>query len=251
MGLSRAMSDEQKAYTRLQESWLANRERFLLIKIAGILPRWVKPDHMTLLGVGGAALCGAGFVLSTQSACFLWLSAIGLVLNWAGDSLDGNLARLRGTERPVYGFFVDHTCDIVSQALVFLGIAASPYARFETGCLLLMSYWLAAMFTFIRTISMQVFQISYFGVGPTEIRIALLVYVFSLLTVGRLPIGRFSLLDILAIGIFATVMISFVCMTILQARRLDGRDTSRKSNMPEPLALQPVMALALANKTSA
>jgi hypothetical protein len=36
------------------------------------------------------------------------LAAIGFALNWLAHSLDGTLARVRGRERPRYGFYVDH-----------------------------------------------------------------------------------------------------------------------------------------------
>jgi archaetidylinositol phosphate synthase len=213
--------EQQKTYVRVQQSWLAASERVILVAIANSLPRWVKPDHLTLLGLSGSLSCAIGFAASGLSPRWLWLVVVGLVVNWAGDSLDGNLARVRGIERPRYGFFVDHTSDIASQALIFMGMAVSPYVRFETGCLLLMSYWLAAMYTFIRTITAQVFQISYFG-----IRIGLLVYVFSLLTVGTLPIvtrmGVVSLMDLIAMIIFGVVMVSFAVMTIGEARRLSA-----------------------------
>jgi archaetidylinositol phosphate synthase len=230
LGSGRIIMEQQKSYTRVQQSWLAANERVVLVLIATSLPRWVKPDHLTILGVGGSLLCGLGFAASSFSPNLLWLVPIGLVVNWAGDSLDGSLARVRKTERPRYGFFVDHTSDIVSQVLIFMGLALSPYVRFETGCLLLMSYWLAAMFTFIRTIAVQVFQISYFGIGPTEIRIGLMAYVFSLLTIGPLPvatrIGALSLMDILAIVIFATVPISFTLMILSEARRISAMEAS-------------------------
>ncbi len=220
--------EQQKPYVRIQQSWLAPSERIILLNMAMSLPQWVKPDHMTMLGVGGGCLCGIGFAASGHSPLFLWLAVVGLVVNWAGDSLDGNLARVRGVERLKYGFFVDHVSDIVSQTLIFMGMAASPYLRFEMGCLLLMSYWLATMFTLIRTISAQVFQISYFGIGPTEIRIGLVVYAFSLLTVGPLPIttgmGAISLMDALAMVIFATVMVSFLVMGLHEAQQLAAQE---------------------------
>jgi len=31
-----------------------------------------------------------------------------LAVHWLGDSLDGTLARVRGAERPKYGFYLDH-----------------------------------------------------------------------------------------------------------------------------------------------
>jgi archaetidylinositol phosphate synthase len=253
-GNERVIMEQQKSYTRVQQSWLAANERVILVFIATSLPRWVKPDHLTIFGVGGSLLGGIGFAASWLSPRFLWLVPIGLVVNWAGDSLDGSLARVRKTERPRYGFFVDHTSDIVSQVCIFMGMALSPYVRFETGCLLLMSYWLAAMFTFIRTIAVQVFQISYYGIGPTEIRIGLMAYVFSVLTVGPLPvathIGVLSLMDILAILIFAVVLISFTVMILSEARRISAMEASPAVPPATQVAPPPGIALALHEETA-
>jgi archaetidylinositol phosphate synthase len=240
--------EQQKSYVRVQQSWLAAKERVVLVSIANSLPRWLKPDHLTVLGVIGSLLCCIGFAASALSPVWLWAVVIGLVVNWAGDSLDGSLARVRRTERPSYGFFVDHTSDIVSQALIFMGMAVSPYVRFETGCLLLMGYWMAAMFTFIRTISVQVFQISYFGIGPTEIRIGLVAYVLSLLTVGPLPVvtpfGVRSLMDILAMALFASVMVAFSVLTVLEARRLGALEGSPAVPQPAGVAIRSRIGLA-------
>jgi len=241
---------QQKAFERIQQSWLAEQERKVLIAMAGQMPAWVMPDHLTMVGLAGSLMCGAGFALSGVSEAWLWLTVIGLALNWFGDSLDGNLARLRHTERPQYGFFVDHTSDIVSQTLIFMGIALSPNVRFETGTLLLLSYWLAAMLTFIRTISTRVFRISYFGIGPTEIRIGLLIYSLSLMTVGPLPIGRglgtLTVMDVLAIIIFGVVLTSFVAMSILEARRLaasEGRPGQIPQHGDGMMLASPVLAV--------
>jgi archaetidylinositol phosphate synthase len=57
-------------------------------------------------------LTATGYVLSCRSMTWLWLASVGLIINWLGDSLDGNLARLRYIERPRYGFFFDHTIDL-------------------------------------------------------------------------------------------------------------------------------------------
>ncbi len=203
---------------------MAIRERALLVAIATRLPSWVKPDQLTALGVAGALMSGAGYAASTVSPYCLWIAILGLLVNWFGDSLDGSLARVRRTERPRYGFFVDHTSDVVSQALIFIGLGMSPHMRFSTACLLLMSYWIAALFTFIRTIATNVFQISYFGIGPTEIRLGLIIYTIALLVVGSLSIdtrlGLVSAMDVIAIVIFLAVALSYVLMTIAEARRL-------------------------------
>lgn len=246
--------EQQKSYVRVQQSWLAAKERILLIAIAKALPPPVKPDHLTLLGVVGSLLCGIGFAASGSSSLWLLLVFGGLLLNWFGDSLDGNLARVRRIERPTYGFFVDHTSDILSQVLIFIGMAVSPNIRFQTGCLLLMSYWLAAMFTFIRTISARVFQISYYGIGPTEIRLGLMVYALSLLTLGPIPIdtgfGIMSLMDIVAIGIFIAVTASFTFMAFLEARRLGSLEGGPVAVQFPPSQVSSGFGLALTDKSA-
>jgi phosphatidylglycerophosphate synthase len=229
--------------SRIHQSWLAERERRLLIWLAGRLPAWTSPDQLTALGLAGAFLCGASFWCSTVSPRFLWLAGLGLIINWFGDSLDGTLARQRGIERPHYGFFIDHTTDVVSQAFIFLGLGASPYMRFDMACLMLMSYWIAALYTFIRAISTRIFQISYFGIGPTEIRLGLLFYVFFLLTFGRLSVitsvGPVSPLDAFAAIIFLAVFVSFLSMIWSEGHRLSALDAiTSQARPPAELGLE-------------
>jgi archaetidylinositol phosphate synthase len=209
---------------RVHHSVLAVRERRLLIWLAGRLPASVMPDHLTIFGVIGAAVCGVSYAASWVSPGLIWFASLGLVVNWFGDSLDGTLARRRNIERPRYGFFVDHTTDVVSQVCIFLGLGASPYMHLDTACLALMSYWIAALYTFIRALATDIFQISYWGIGPTEIRLALLAYNLSLLTIGPFALqtayGAFSPIDVVCAGIFVTVFLAFLLLIVHEARRL-------------------------------
>ena len=108
--------------SRIHRSWLAEQELNLLIWLAARQPVWITPDRLTVFGVAGALLCGLAFWASSLSPDFLWLACLGLLINWFGDSLDGSLARYRKIERPAYGFFIDHTTDVVSQAFIFIGL---------------------------------------------------------------------------------------------------------------------------------
>lgn len=218
---------------RVHGSWLANAERRLLIHMAERIPPAIGPDGLTVLGLSGAILTGAGFAASWISPYFLLLAASGLILNWFGDSLDGTLARVRGCERRQYGFFVDHAVDAAAQVFVFVGLGLSPLMRLDTACLLLVSYWLATLLTLIRTIATGIFQISYYGIGPTEIRIALLLYTLCNLVFGLLSaptsIGPISLIDIASIPIFLIVFLVFLAMIWIEARRLAAVDIPRTS----------------------
>jgi hypothetical protein len=46
-----------------------------------------------------------------------------LVVQWLGDSLDGTLARVRGIERPTYGYYLDHLVDAIATAAIGIGLS--------------------------------------------------------------------------------------------------------------------------------
>jgi phosphatidylglycerophosphate synthase len=96
---------------------------------------------------------------------------LGYVVNWFGDSLDGTLARYRHIERPVFGFFLDHTVDAVNEVMIFLGLGLTPYISFNVASLTLVAYLLLSVLVFVRTYVVGEFKISYGKLGPTEIRV--------------------------------------------------------------------------------
>jgi phosphatidylglycerophosphate synthase len=214
--------------SRVHQSWLGPLERPLLISIAARLPAAIGPDDLTAIGGFGALLCGLGYWASALSPNFLWLASAGLVINWLGDSLDGTLARQRRIERPHYGLFIDHTTDVVSQLLIMLGLGLSPYMRFDTACLALMAYWLAALFTFIRALATRVLQISYNGIGPTEMRLGLIGYNLYLLLFGATSFdtrfGPLTPLDVFAVLGLGLTLATFLAKTWSESRRLAAED---------------------------
>jgi phosphatidylglycerophosphate synthase len=170
--------------TRVNVSVLGALERPALAWMVKRLPSRIKPNHLTVLGVIGALLTAAGFILSCWSLSWLWLSCLGLAANWLGDSLDGTLARYRRIERPRFGFFVDHMSDLFSQAIIFVAIGLSPCAHFGVACLGLVAFLMGFVYTLIVVHVRGVMRITYFGFGPSEIRALLLLGNLSILAFG-------------------------------------------------------------------
>jgi archaetidylinositol phosphate synthase len=186
------------AVKRVNENILGGLERPALIWMADRLPRRIVPDHMTALGMLGAALTALGFVLSRWTLTWLWLASAGLILNWLGDSLDGTLARRRGIERPRYGFFIDHSTDMLSQTLVFVSLGISPCAHFGSACMGLIAFLMMFVYTLIGAHVRDVMRITYLGFGATEIR--------ALLLLGNLLILAFGIVHVqLSYAPFAAV----------------------------------------------
>ncbi|MDI4642894.1 CDP-alcohol phosphatidyltransferase family protein [Rhodoblastus acidophilus] len=159
---------------RIQENILALHERATLDRLCDALPSWVKPDHLTALGLFGAGLSGAGYVVSNWSAVGLFIASLGLVLNWFGDSLDGSLARHRGVERPRYGYFLDHTVDAFGNFLLVAGLGASPYVDMNVALITLIGYLLLSIYAFLSHHVSGRLQLSFLQCGPSEIRLALI-----------------------------------------------------------------------------
>ncbi|MCW2990016.1 MAG: CDP-alcohol phosphatidyltransferase [Solirubrobacterales bacterium] len=152
---------------------LAEPEARVLTWIARRLPSRILPDHLTALGVLSALGVAVSYLLSNDSSVWLLVGAGLLVLQWLGDSLDGTLARTRKTERPRYGYYLDHLVDAVSTALIGIGLGLSPHLLVATGLLIVVAYLVLSINTYLETSVFGVFELGYGRVGPTEARLAL------------------------------------------------------------------------------
>ncbi len=201
---------------RIQENITARAERRVLNWLCARLPLWLTPDRLTAIGFFGSILVAAGFVVSNFGREWLLLAIAGFAINWFGDSLDGSIARYRKIERPNYGYFIDHSLDALANTLLVLGMGVSPYLRVDVALFGLVGYLLLSVHTFISARIFGIFQLSYLGGGPTEMRIALMAMTGAMYMagpdqfvpwpVGRLPFTPFDLfvggLGVLLTGIF-------------------------------------------------
>jgi len=217
------MKDLRK-HRRVNDILLGPLERPALKWLATRLPAWITPDICTFIGVLGSIIVMVSYILTGLDRNFLWLASLGFVVNWFGDSLDGTLARFRGIERPIYGFFIDHITDAVSQVMIFLGLGMTPYVRFNVACLTLIAYLLLSVLVYVRTCVVGEFRISYGRLGPTEVRVLAILlntsmYIFGphslVLAVGTF--GRFTLSAYdLVVVVIALLLLSFFIVTATQ-----------------------------------
>jgi phosphatidylglycerophosphate synthase len=211
-------------HNRVSDILLGPLERPALKWLATHMPGWVTPDLCTATGTIGALAVMIGYALSRIEPNFLWLASFGFVINWFGDSMDGTLARYRRIERPHYGFFIDHTADAFNEMLMILGLGLTVYIRFDLACLVLSSYFLLSILVFVRTSTVGDFKVSYWKLGPTELRVLMILFNASmyfggvrLISVENVILGRinFSPYD-LALVAFVCIMLSSFVVTALQ-----------------------------------
>lgn len=221
------MSDIAK-HERVLESVTAAAEKRLLIWMCERMPAWVTPDRLTAIGLVGSAIIFAGYALCRVSPAFLWLSTFGLLVNWLGDSADGTLARVRDIQRPRYGFYIDHTVDVMAEALVFLGFGVSPYVRFDLAALAYIGYLAMSVLVYVRTCVDGVFKISYSGFGPTEMRILLVVVNAALFFFGAPKVtdalGGLTVCDLVLAAVAVALGVFFVAILLQGLRQLKDVD---------------------------
>ena len=140
-------------------------------------------DMLTYIGTVGAIIIAIGYILSSRNINYLWLSTLGFIINWYGDSLDGTLARVRNTQRPVYGYYIDHTVDAINEVVIFMGIGLSGLMHLEFSLMALVAYFLITINVSINAHLKKEFKLTYAGLGPTEFRLIMIIintiYIYS------------------------------------------------------------------------
>lgn len=164
-----------KSAERSQTSLLAPIERVCLKWLAQRMPAWVKPDHLTLLGLAAMLMAGVCYALAAWWPPFLLIANVWLALNWFGDSLDGTLARFRDKQRPRYGFYVDHIADAFGTLFIMCGLALSGYMSWVVALATLLAYSLMSINVYLATYTIGTFRLSFYKFSPTELRILLAV----------------------------------------------------------------------------
>jgi phosphatidylglycerophosphate synthase len=210
--------EAQRHYTGL----LYGAERRVLLWVAPRLPARVHSDHLTALGVVSMFLAGVCFAVSAEMPAALWGVGLFLGLNWFGDSLDGTLARVRGHQRPRYGFYVDHILDTFGILFVLGGLAVSGAMTPLVAAAFLIAYYILSIEVFLATYCAGRFRMSFWGWGPTELRILLAAGTVALsvkpmVTIVGVPMRLF---DVGGVVGAAALVVTAIVSAIGNTRRL-------------------------------
>lgn len=222
---------DYSGFERISDAITTPYELRIVGWLAPRLPACAKPDHLTMVGCLGALLVAVAYVMSANDPRYLWLASFGLVVNWFGDSLDGNLARLRAIERPRYGYYVDNGVDVLQQIAMAAGVAMSGYIRADLCFTALALFFSLSILTLLRAEVFRNFHLSYGKIGPTEVRligIALntIIYIwppkyFTLFGI------ELSYPNIVSIVWSASMLITFIVTFAIDLKQLSRDDPGR------------------------
>jgi archaetidylinositol phosphate synthase len=231
---SAASGNEFPDAPRLLTSVLAPLEKRTLVWLAHRMPRWVNSDHLTGLALVAMLLAGLSYWLASVTPVGLPLVVVCLAVNWFGDSLDGTLARVR-QQRPRYGFYVDHLVDVFGALFLLGGLGLSGHMSPLVALGVLAAYLMLCVETFLATHALGTFKMSYFKIGPTELRILLAIGNLVLLVhpVADVFGHQYRLFDVGGVVAIAGLLLAMVVAAATNTRALyvaepiPGRTTGR------------------------
>lgn len=233
------MEQNKADAVRIQTSVLNALEKKVLVWLAQRQPRWVTSDMLTYIGVFGAVVIAVGYILASRNINFLWLSSLGFIINWYGDSLDGTLARVRNTQRPIYGYYLDHTVDAINEVMIFVGVGLSGLMHLEIALLALVMYLLMTINVSINAHLKKEFKLTYASMGPTEFRIIMIIIntLFATIT----PLREFSHSFVMfgseftfkALDYIGVVIVLILALMHFTTVRKDIKDYAKIDPMPE------------------
>jgi phosphatidylglycerophosphate synthase len=201
---------------RVHTSVLASAEKRLLIRLAERIPGGVGSDHLTALGALAMLGVGGAFWLAGTWPAAVLLVVPMLALNWFGDSLDGTVARVRHQERPRYGYYVDHVLDALGFGWLMGGLVLGGFMSFSVALVFLAAYYLLVVEISLAVHALGRFQMSFWHMGPTELRIVLAAGALALLRSPHVDVAgsKWLLFDVGGIlgaaGLFATFIVSAI-----------------------------------------
>ncbi len=136
------------------------------------IPSPIMSHHLTMVTL----LWSAGTILFGWLAAgdLRWMHAMSVMVfgQWLTDSFDGSLGKFRKQGLVRWGFFMDHILDLVFAGSIVIGYSflAPDGADILFFLLLLITCSMMAT-SFLSFAATNQFQIAYYGIGPTEIRI--------------------------------------------------------------------------------
>lgn len=170
-----------KTNTGLLVPW----ERRLTAYVLPRLPGWLQTYHLTLLTPVWAILIVVFGYLAARDLRWLWMTNGMIVLHYFTDHFDGKLGKYRNTGLRKWGFYLDHLFDYGFLCSILLGYSFLLPQRALFSMLLVLCVFSALMFhMYLLLAATQEFKISLSKLGPTEMRIGLIVINFLIVRFG-------------------------------------------------------------------
>jgi archaetidylinositol phosphate synthase len=177
------------------------------------LPPWIETWHLTYMTLAWSA----GILLASwkarQDLNWMWFVSLMVIAQYLTDLFDGAVGRYRHTGLIKWGYYMDHLLDYFFQCAIVVGymwIAPEGLTWYFVGMLIISSAYMVS--SFLSFAATNEFEIYFFGIGPTEIRILVILLNTSIILLGT---GKWPI----TVPIFFWTMLAGLFVLILKTHR--------------------------------
>ena len=220
------MSNDQFAGdVKVGESLLTRTETRFKKWAVPKIPNAIETYHLTFMTLVWAIGNIVFAFLAQDNHNYIWLVSLMIALQYITDLFDGELGRQRNTGLIKWGFYMDHFLDFMFLcSFVFVGYMISPSGLeiyYFALVVILGAFMVNSFLSFAAT---NEFEISSYGIGPTEMRI-----VFILINTFTIVVGTryFNILLPLTV---AVCLLALIFNTYQIQKKLWDIDMEAKDN---------------------
>lgn len=187
------MNKEQAfaGHKKVGQSLLHNLEQKLVRwgtpKIPKRIETWTL-TYMTIVWSLGALLFG---YLAQYNIHWLWGTSAMVIGQYLTDLFDGAVGRARNTGLIKWGYYADHFLDYIFMCCMLIGYSFFIPDQYGILFFIMMIYGGFMVNSFISFAATNQFEISYFGIGPTEGRIGFIIVNTMLIVIGKVYLAQF------------------------------------------------------------
>ncbi|MBI2038088.1 MAG: hypothetical protein HYT15_04150 [Candidatus Magasanikbacteria bacterium] len=140
------------------------------------IPAWIQSYHLTLSTLLWSFLIIVfGYLAGKYNINWLWGTTVMIVAQYITDSLDGSLGKYRKMGLVRWGFYMDHFLDYIFLCALLIGYSFIFSDKYNTLFFILATYSGFMVNSYLSFSTTNQFRISYFKIGPTEIRLGFII----------------------------------------------------------------------------
>ncbi len=173
------------------------------------IPLWITTDRLTYTTILWSISILIFSFFAQSNMHWLWIVSLMIFLQWLTDLFDGAVGRYRNTGLIRWGYYMDHFLDYVFLCSILIGYSFILPDNFKYLLLFILAIFGAFMVnSYLSFAATNEFQISYIGIGPTEIRIIFILINTLLIFFGRTYLS-FALPYVLGISLIGLCVVVY------------------------------------------